>query len=59
MKRLHKGVILLDSVDIICLSFSIGSGLAYLIKKYKKKQNKNIDPIVTELKKESLVIARW
>lgn len=58
MKRLHTGVILLDSVDIICIGFSVGSGLAYLIRVYRKKRNlENIDPIVAELKKKSPVIA--
>lgn len=51
MKRLHTGVLLFDGIDIICISFSFGSGLAYLIRIYKKKTN--VDPIVTELKKKS------
>ena len=50
MKRLHTGVILFDTVDIICVSFSVGSGLAYLIRRYK--EGKNVDPIVAELKKK-------
>jgi len=55
MKRLHTGVILFDTIDIICISFSVGSGLAYLIRKHKERRN--LDPIVTELKEKSPVIA--
>jgi hypothetical protein len=55
MKRLHTGVILLDTIDIICISFSVGSGLAYLVQRHKK--NRSGDPIVTELKEKSPVIA--
>jgi len=55
MKRLHTGVILFDTIDIICISFSVGSGLAYLIRKHKERRN--VDPIVTELKEKSPVIA--
>ena len=55
MKKLHNGTILFDTIDIILISFSIGSGLAYLIRKKKKKLR--VDPIVTELKENSPVIA--
>jgi hypothetical protein len=55
MKRLHTGVILFDTIDIICISVSVGSGLAYLIRKYK--ETSDVDPIVTELKEKSPVIA--
>jgi hypothetical protein len=50
MKKLHTGVTLFDTIDIICISFSVNSGLACLIQKHKEK--KNVDPIVVELKKE-------
>jgi len=50
MKRLHTGTILYDQIDILCLSFSFGSTLAYLFRKWKQK--KNIDPLVNELKQE-------
>lgn len=55
MKRLHTGVILFDTIDIICISFSVGSCLAYLIRKHK--ESRDVDPIVTELKEKSPVIA--
>lgn len=54
MKRLHTGLIIFDTVDIICISFSAGSGIAYLVKRYRKyKRNRGIDPIITELKEKS------
>lgn len=54
MKRLHTGLIVLDTIDIICVSFSAGSGIAYLVKIYRKyKQNRVEDPIINELKKKS------
>ena len=58
MKRLHTGLIVLDALDIICLSFSMGSSIAYLIKKYRnyKRRIKKEDPLVTELKENSSVI---
>ena len=64
MKRLHTGLIVFDTIDIICISFSAGSGIAYVVKKYRKYKvkykviNKVItgeDPIVTELKEKSPV----
>ena len=56
MKRLPKGTILIDRLDIICISFSFGSSLAYFIRKYKKRK-RNVDPIVAELKASSRVMA--
>ena len=60
MKRLPSGLILLDSIDIICISFSVGSGIAYLVKRYRNykryKLGKGEDPLVSELKKKSPVI---
>ena len=54
MKRLHTGLIVLDTIDIICISFSAGSGIAYLVKIYRKyKRNRGEDPIITELKEKS------
>jgi len=55
MKRLHTGLIILDAIDIACISFSLGGTLAYLYKKYRKKKRGN-DPLVTELKEKSPVI---
>jgi len=56
MRRLHTGVIIFDRMDIICISFSVGSGLSYLIKKYKGKRSEDEDPIVAELKAKSPII---
>ena len=56
MKRLPTGVILLDWIDILCLSFSGGSMIAYVYKKYKDRRRIKItgeDPIISELKKKS------
>lgn len=54
MKRLHTGVILLDTIDIICISVSSGSLIAYLVKISRKyKRNRGEDPIIMELKKKS------
>jgi hypothetical protein len=47
-------LIVLDAVDIICLSFSAGSGIAFLIRKYRKyKGRRGEDPIVMELREKS------
>lgn len=54
MKRLHTGVIILDGLDILCISFSAGSMIAYGYKKYRNYRRIKItgeDPIVDELKK--------
>ena len=57
MKRLNTGIIVLDYIDIICLSFSLGSGIAFVFKEYKKyKERKVEDPIVLELKEKSPLI---
>lgn len=56
MKRLHTGIILLDGIDILCISFSAGSMIAYGYKKYRNYQRIKItgeDPIIDELKKKS------
>ena len=56
MKRFHTGLIVLDTIDIICISFSAGSGIAVLIRKYRKyKGRRGEDPIVIELKEKSPV----
>ena len=34
MKRLATGIIILDGIDILCISFSAGSMVAYDYKKY-------------------------
>jgi hypothetical protein len=57
MKRLFNGLIVFDRFDIICISFSAGSSIALVIKSYKSyKERRNIDPIVAELKKKSLLL---
>jgi len=57
MKRLHTGLIVLDTIDIICISFSAGSGIAFLIRKYRKyKGRRDEDQIVIELKEKSPLI---
>lgn len=56
MKRLHTGIILLDSIDILCISFSAGSIVAYGFKRYQNYRRIKIsgeDPIVGELKRKS------
>lgn len=54
MKRLPTGLIVLDTLDIICISFSAGSGLSWLVKLYRKRKRKiGEDPIITELKEKS------
>lgn len=55
MKRLHTGLIILDTIDIICISFSAGGTLAYVYKKYRRRR-RGEDPLVTELKEKSPVI---
>jgi hypothetical protein len=56
MKRLHTGIILLDGIDILCLSFSTSSIIAFGFKKYKscrKSRATNEDLIVDQLKRDS------
>ena len=57
MKRLHTGTIVLDGIDILCMSFSAGSIIAYCFKKYQNyRSNKTAggeDTIIEELKRES------
>ena len=54
MKRLHTGVLVFDIIDIICISFSFGSLVAYLNR--KRQERKKIDPIVSELKRECALV---
>lgn len=54
MKIYPTGVIVLDTLDIICISWSAGSALGYLIRRYIKRKNE--DPIVTELKEKASII---
>jgi hypothetical protein len=58
MKKLHTGLIVFDVIDIIVISFSIGSSLAFLIKKYKEHEGEGEgeDLLVAELKKKSPLI---
>lgn len=53
MKRLHTGIIVLDGIDILCISFSAGSIIAYGFKRYRTFRSTGKDPIVDELKKKS------
>ena len=56
MKKLHTGTILLDSIDILCVSFFVGSITAYGFKRYRNYRRIKItgeDPIVDELKRKS------
>ncbi len=58
MKRLHTGVILLDIVDIMCISFSLGSIIAYGFKTYRNYRRikiKGKDLIIDELKRKSSI----
>jgi hypothetical protein len=57
IKKLYTGLIVFDVVDVICISFSTGSGIALLVRKYKKYTGKiGPDPIVMKLKKSSLTM---
>ena len=56
MRRLHNGMILLDGIDIVCISFSTGSMIAYGFKRYQHYRKMRLtgeDPLVTELKRKS------
>ena len=58
MKRLATGVIILDVIDIVCISFSAGCIVASGYKKYRNYRKIKIsgkDPIVDELKKKSTI----
>jgi len=54
MKRLITGVIILEGLDIICISISFGSLVAYLNR--RRQERKKIDPIVSELKRECALV---
>lgn len=59
MKRLYTGIIVFDTIDIICISFFVGSSAAYLFKNYRNYRRMKIsgeDPIVTQLKRESPIM---
>ena len=56
MKRLYTGVIILDGFDILCISVSAGSMIAYGYKKsrnYRRIKITGEDLIIDELKKIS------
>ena len=55
MRRYPSGLIVFDTIDIICISFSVGSSIAYLSRRHKR--TKREDPLVKELKKKSPVMA--
>lgn len=48
-------MIVFDAIDIICIAFSIGSGLTCLMRYHTERRS--VDPIITELKEKYLVIA--
>ena len=57
MKKLISGVIVFDKIDIMLLSFSVGSFLAFFYKKYNKYKERDEQAIlVDELKKKSPII---
>jgi hypothetical protein len=58
MKRLHTGVIILDAIDIICIGFSAGSSVGWLVKCYRNRKQKRQDPLIAELKKKSPILMR-
>ena len=56
---MRTGIIILDTIDIICISFSVGSTAAYVFKRYQKYRKIKMidqDPIVAELKKKSPIV---
>ena len=56
MKRLYTGVIILDGLDILCISFSGGSIIRYCYKRYRyyrRIKSTGEDPIVDESKRKS------
>jgi hypothetical protein len=56
MKKCHTGLIILDTIDLICISVSASSGIAILIRTYIKYKGRIVeDPIVNELKGKSLL----
>jgi hypothetical protein len=55
MKRLYTGTIVFDWIDWLCLSFSLGASLSCIVRNYKNNP-KGFDPIIGELKKESLLL---
>jgi hypothetical protein len=57
MKRLNgRRALLIDWLDIVLISFEVGAVIAFLYRRYQK--NKNLDPIVAELKKNSLTVEK-
>jgi hypothetical protein len=54
IKRFSTGLIVLDALDIVCISISLGSTLAYLNRRRQEKQK--IDPIIAELKQECALV---
>ena len=55
MRRLYNGTIILDSLDLLFISFSGGSLIAYGFRKYQDFRNIRIvnDPLIHELKRKS------
>jgi len=52
MRKFSSGLIVLDTIDIICLGVSFGGCLSYLYQIYKKRKIRQ-DPIIDELKEKS------
>jgi len=55
MKKFSSGLIILDTIDVICLAFSFGGCLSYIFQKYKEKKLGQ-DPIIDELKGKSKIL---
>lgn len=56
MKVTPTGVLIFDRLDIVCISFSAGSMIAYGFKRYRRYRKWRLtaeDPIVRELKQKS------
>jgi hypothetical protein len=54
VKVLHTGLIVFDLLDLLCISFFVGSGTSYLARRYNEK--KKVDPIIAELKKTCRIL---
>jgi hypothetical protein len=54
MRRLHNGGIVLDWLDVLCISFEVGAIVAYVYRKYR--QSKTLDPLISEIKENSLIL---
>jgi hypothetical protein len=61
MKKLYSGKLVLDRIDIVLISYTIGYSLSYVIRKYnnnkKRTLDPSLDPIINELKGKCRVVA--